>query len=95
LSRAAYYRTAKNFAASDAPVIQALNGIVARHARWGFWKCHERLRLDGHHWNHKRTWRIYCAMRLNLPRRTRSAWRGRRSHCMRHYCLMRFGRPTL
>jgi putative transposase len=71
LSRAAYYRTARDFAASDEPVIKALNGIVARHARWGFWKCHERLRLDGHQWNHKRTWRIYCAMRLNLPRRTR------------------------
>ena len=58
-------------AAGDEPVIEALNSVVARHARWGFWKCHERLRLDGHAWNHKRTWRIYCAMRLNLPRRTR------------------------
>jgi putative transposase len=58
-------------AAGDEPVIEALNGIVAKHARWGFWKCHERLRLDGHEWNHKRTWRIYRAMRLNLPRRAR------------------------
>jgi putative transposase len=52
-------------------VIEALNVIVAKHGRWGFWKCHERLRLDGHEWNHKRIWRIYCAMRLNLPRRAR------------------------
>ena len=71
LSRAAYYRAAKDFAARDEPVMEALNGIVAKHAGWGFWKCHERLRLDGHAWNHKRTWRIYCAMRLNLPRRAR------------------------
>jgi putative transposase len=48
LSRAAYYRAAKDIAAGDEPVIEALNGIVARHARWGFWKCHERMRLDGY-----------------------------------------------
>jgi putative transposase len=71
LSRAAYYRAAKDIAAGDEPVIEALNGLVAKHGRWGFWKCHERLRLDGHQWNHKRTWRIYRAMRLNLPRRAR------------------------
>ena len=72
LSRAAYYRTAGGeLAARDELVINALNEVVARHGRWGFWKCHERLRLDGHVWNHKRTWRIYCALRLNLPRRTR------------------------
>jgi putative transposase len=71
LSRAAYYRATKGLAADDEPVIEALNGIVGKHGRWGFWKCHERLRLDGYQWNHKRTWRIYCAMRLNLPRRAR------------------------
>ena len=71
LSRAAYYRAAGAIAKRDEPVIEALNGIVAKHSRWGFWKCHERLRLDGYEWNHKRTWRIYCAMRLNLPRRAR------------------------
>lgn len=39
--------------------------------RWGFWKCHDRLRAQGYDWNHKRTWRVYCQLRLNLPRRTK------------------------
>ena len=71
LSRAAYYRNENKLAVRDAPVIEALNAIVAKHGRWGFWKCHDRLRLKGHSWNHKRVWRVYCAMKLNLPRRTK------------------------
>ena len=49
----------------------ALNEVVARHSRWGFWKCFYRLRRAGHRWNHKRVHRIYCTLRLNLPRRTK------------------------
>jgi len=49
----------------------ALLAVVEQHGRWGFWKCFDRLRLDGHGWNHKRVHRIYCALRLNLPRRTK------------------------
>jgi putative transposase len=71
LSRAAYYRPPADRSEADAPVIEALNTLVGRHGRWGFWKCHQRLRLDGHPWNHKRTWRVYCDMKLNLPRRTK------------------------
>ena len=71
LSRAAYYREENKLAVRDAPVVEALNAVVARHGRWGFWKCHDRLRLDGHPWNHKRVWRVYCQMKLNLPRRTK------------------------
>lgn len=56
---------------SDHEVIAALNDIIERHPRWGFWKCYYRLRLDGHGWNHKRVHRIYCELRLNVPRRAK------------------------
>jgi len=71
LSRAAYYRPPGSRLQQDADVVTALNDVVARHTRWGFWKCFYRLRRAGHRWNHKRVHRVYCALRLNLPRRTK------------------------
>jgi len=53
-------------AAQDTAVVAALNDVVARHARWGFWKCFYRLRPAGHSWNHKRVHCVYCALRPNL-----------------------------
>src|SRR5262245_25752617 len=44
LSRAAYYRPPQSRLAQDTDVVAALNDVVARHARWGFWKCFYRLR---------------------------------------------------
>jgi putative transposase len=58
-------------AARDAEVITALQAIVIEEQRWGFWKCRDRLRAQGYGWNHKRIWRVYCQLRLNLPRRTK------------------------
>jgi putative transposase len=52
-------------------VIAALNSVVEKHPAWGFWKCFDRLRLDGQPWNHKRVLRVYRAMKLNRPRRTK------------------------
>ncbi len=73
LSRSAYYRKPVKDPAGrlrrDQPVIDALNDLVEKQSRWGFWMCFDRLRLDGHPWNHKRVWRVYCDMKLNLPRR--------------------------
>lgn len=71
LSRAAYYRPPVPARRRDAVVIATLMDVVARYPRWGFWKCFDRLRLEGHPWNHKRVHRVYCALRLNLPRRTK------------------------
>lgn len=70
-SRAAYYRTPRPPLEADADVITALQAIVERHPRHGFWKCFGRLRRQGHGWNHKRVHRVYCALKLNLPRRTK------------------------
>jgi putative transposase len=70
-SRAAYYRQPRGPGDRDDPIIAALNEVVAASPRWGFWKCYDRLRLDGRPWNHKRVLRVYREMRLNLPRRTK------------------------
>jgi putative transposase len=71
LARAAWYDPPLDPAVRDAAVIDVLQELVTDHGRWGFWKCFDRMRLDGHAWNHKRVHRVYCALRLNLPRRTR------------------------
>lgn len=71
LSRAAYYRTRVDQSSKDNAVIDALQALVQDKPRWGFWKCHDRLRLDGHGINHKRLWRVYCQLGLNLPKRTK------------------------
>lgn len=45
--------------------------LVEQHPSIGFWQAYYRLRLAGHGWNHKRVYRIYTAMKLNIRRRAR------------------------
>ena len=71
LSRAAYYRPGMQCGMRDGELIAALNAVLAEDLRWGFWKCYDQLRALGHGWNHKRVHRVYCQMKLNLPRRTK------------------------
>ena len=73
LSRTALYRPKVDRVERDAEVIAVLNEILSQRsrARWGFWKCFDRMRLDGHRFNHKRVHRIYCEMKLNMKRRTK------------------------
>jgi putative transposase len=70
LSRTAYYQPPQPASRRDAAVIAALTDAVARYPRWGFWKLFDRLRVEGRPWNHKHVHPVYCALRLNLPRRT-------------------------
>jgi len=70
LSRAAYYRTPLG-SERDADIIKALNDLVEKHPRWGFWMCRKVLRRHGHPWNHKRLYRVYCELRLNQKRRAK------------------------
>ena len=71
LSRSTWYRAEPDRSVLDAPVIARLNEVVSRHGRWGFWKCFHWMRQRGAPWNHKRVWRVYCSMGLNLPRRAK------------------------
>ncbi len=70
LSRAAFYRTPQRND-RDAEVIKAINALLEKHPRWGFWKCFKALRRNRYRWNHKRVYRVYCALNLNQKRRAK------------------------
>lgn len=71
LSRAAWYRERADWLGRDRPVIEALNGLAEEFPRNGFWKYVGVLSLRDYPWNHKRLHRVYCALGLNQPRRTK------------------------
>jgi len=71
LARSSYYERPASKARADEPVIEVLNQVVAKNGRWGFRLCFDWMRNHGYEWNHKRVWRIYKEMGLNLPRRTK------------------------
>ncbi len=65
----AYYRPPPDARDRDKAVIAALSTVAADNPRWGFWKCFDRVRLDGQPWHWKRVHRLYRSLRLHLPRR--------------------------
>ena len=62
-----YDRKPKN----DSSLIEALQDLVARHPTIGFWKCYYRLRRNGILCNHKRLYRVYTMLRLNVRRKVK------------------------
>ena len=71
ISRAAYYRNLCPERPEDQDVIEALNALIEKRPRWGFWKCFKALRRKKHPWNHKRVYRVYCGLKLNQKRRAK------------------------
>lgn len=53
----------------DEPVITALQELADRFPRYGFGKMFPILRRHGHTWNHKRVYRVYCDLKLNMRRK--------------------------
>ena len=59
----------------DSEVIGALPELGERHPRFGFRKLFVLLRKACHPWKHKRVWRVYCDMKLNIRRRFKRRFR--------------------
>ena len=55
----------------DSEVIAALTELADKKPTWGFSKLFGVLRQQGRPWNHKRVWRVYCLLRMNLKRKAK------------------------
>ena len=71
LSRAAWYQPPVHWTVRDAEIIAALAALIEAHPSRGFWKCCVILRRTRPDWNHKRIYRVYKAMKLNLRRKAK------------------------
>jgi putative transposase len=55
----------------DGYLIEALHQLVDKHPTIGFWKCYYRLRRKGYGCNHKRLYRVYTMLHLNVRRKAK------------------------
>ncbi len=61
ISKTAYYYRPKKREA-DVAIQSRLQALSEEHIRWGFDKMMQAIKLEGHGWNHKRVYRIYCEL---------------------------------
>ncbi len=56
---------------ADEPVMEQLQPLVEKHPAIGFWQSYYRIRRKGFLWNHKRLYRVYTNLKLNIGRHYR------------------------
>lgn len=67
LSRTVYCYQARP--RDDGPIIDQLVTLADRYPRYGFGKLFQVIRRNGHKWNHKRVYRVYCSLKMNFRRK--------------------------
>jgi putative transposase len=61
------YRYSPLLSDENEQITDLLVGLTDAQKSWGFALCFLHLRnVKGHGWNHKRVYRIYCTLELNL-----------------------------
>ena len=61
------YRYGPKLRAENEEIADLLVGLTEARKTWGFGLCFLHLRnVQGRSWNHKRVYRIYCELELNL-----------------------------
>lgn len=61
----------KSIPKDDSQYIALLNDLVEKHVSIGFWQSYHRIRRSGVIVNHKKLYRIYTQMRLNIRRKAK------------------------
>jgi len=56
---------------ADDVVVDQLQQLIDKHPAIGFWQSYYRIRGKGFVWNHKKVYRVYTDMKLNIRRRYR------------------------
>ncbi len=56
---------------ADEAVIDQLKELIEKHPAIGFWQSYYRIRRSGFTWNHKKVYRVYTDLKLNIRRRFR------------------------
>lgn len=67
MSRSVYHYALK--LADDDEIKQVLRELANKHPRYGFNKMLNKIRQRKFSWNHKRVYRVYCELKLNLRRK--------------------------
>lgn len=65
ISKTGYYHKPKK-RYQDAEIEVYLKLLARNHKRWGFDKMMLKAKADNKPWNHKRVYRIYCSLGLNI-----------------------------
>jgi putative transposase len=65
------YRYRPKHASENNEIAHWLIKLTEDESDWGFGMCFQYLRNEGFKWNHKRVYRIYCELSLNLRIRPR------------------------
>lgn len=65
------YGYAPKLKKEDSVIKNLLLELSALHPRYGFKKMYEMIRAKGYGVNHKRVYRIYCELKLNLKRKVK------------------------
>lgn len=53
----------------DSEIRKILQEITTKHIRYGFKKAFQKIKKLGYKWNHKKVYRVYCEMRLNMKKK--------------------------
>lgn len=69
MSRTSYQYKAKS--KDDSELQSVLTDLTTKHVAIGFWQSCYRIWNKGYSWNHKRIYRVYTDMQLNIRRRAK------------------------